>query len=265
MVSKDNYFYPDSDHTITSIFIDTNEPYRGYWQESEDYVLLTFRDLIKTKKLKNILDVGSGHGRIITQYKNCFKKITIIEPDKTFFYQIQQNLLDKKNTIFINKTFLNSQISKNSYDVVLCAYTLEHITPQNLKNFIKKLYDSLKPQGYLILLTSHSKNKQSHYVKTFIDYNKIRTKKISEKKFIDLRVNDELVISYKRFSINELKNIFKNFNIIETKIFHILNNHKILDKIIFRDKFYNALPIKKRYGHDVYMLLQKPQNNSIKK
>ena len=259
MVYQGKYFYPDPDNTIISIYVENNEPYEGYWLESEKYALEGFEELLESKKYKKILDVGAGTGRLINQYKECFSEITIVEPDSVMLAKAKKRLKDKKGVCFINNTLLMAQLPSSSYDMILCSHTLQFITPYNLENFLEKIYKLLKPGGYLFLLTSHSRKKESYYIKTFIDYHRIKSKKISEKKFTSLRTNYETTLVQKLFSISELKELFSDFKLIEYKVFHILNNHKFLDKIIFRDRFYNMLPHKGCYGKDVYMLLKKPK------
>ncbi|MFW6233699.1 MAG: class I SAM-dependent methyltransferase, partial [Nanoarchaeota archaeon] len=222
-----------------------------------NYALETFTNIIKENKIKNILDIGAGNGNKIKKIHKHFEEITIIEPDESMFNICKTTLKDIKNITYINNTFLNTNLNEKKFDIILCAYTLPFINSEKLNAFINKLYDTLKINGYLIILAPHSKSNKSFYRKTYIDYNKIKRKKIKKHKLKFSSLNKEHIIIEKVFSIQDLKKLFKKFSLSQFKVYHILNKNLIVDKFIFRDKFYNSLPFKHKFGENVYMLFQK--------
>lgn len=256
-MAQKEYIYPDVDDTNTLIFIENNEPYKGYWEKSENEVLNQFRSLSKKKNHKKILDIGTGNGRLIPYYQNFFSDITVIDPDIKRLNVAKGVLKNHKNVKFIQSTLLNSNLKDEKYDIILCAHVLQIIRTPYIKQFVAKMYKHLKPEGRLVILCTHAKGNKDYYKKNYIAYSDIKSKFISQKEFNSLRINRENVLATHHYSIKILKNLFSQFRILDVKIFHILHRKNWVDKLFFRDHYYNMHPLKKHYGEDVYFLLKR--------
>lgn len=258
-MKKDKYFYPDVGDINSLIYIENNEPYKGYWEKSENEVLKYFTEICKKKSNKTFLDIGTGNGSLLTRFEPYFKNITAIDPDEKRLAMAKEIFKGKKNITFINQTLLNSKLKSNSFDVILCSHVIQLVRTPYLKDFVDKLYQVLKPGGKLVILTAHSRQNVDKYYKSFINYTDIKHEIITQEKFNLLRNNNENILPQHSFSIQNLRGLFSRFRILDTRVFHIMHKVNFVDRFCFRDDFYNLHPFKKKLGLDVYMLLKKPK------
>lgn len=86
----------------------------GFWGCTPlDYVYDFFKK-IKLEKYENFLDLGSGDGRVVL-IASLFTKASGVEADKELFEKsLEMNNKLKKNAEFINKDFMDMDLS--SYD-----------------------------------------------------------------------------------------------------------------------------------------------------
>jgi 2-polyprenyl-3-methyl-5-hydroxy-6-metoxy-1,4-benzoquinol methylase len=122
---------------------------------SEDYVyarsLFAYRHAMQ-HIYGDVMELGCGEGYAITEMaKNAKKYIAI---DKYYSSLAKTSL--PENAEFIKMRFPPLQfVAFNSYDVVICFQTIEHI--KNDETFLKDIFRVLKPGGKLILSTPNKK------------------------------------------------------------------------------------------------------------
>jgi 2-polyprenyl-3-methyl-5-hydroxy-6-metoxy-1,4-benzoquinol methylase len=121
----------------------------------EDYVyarsLFAYRYAMKYV-YGDVMELGCGEGYAITEMAQNAKKYIAI--DKYYSSLAKTSL--PGNAEFIKMRFPPLQfVAFNSYDVVICFQTIEHIKDD--ENFLKDIFRVLKPGGKLILSTPNKK------------------------------------------------------------------------------------------------------------
>ncbi len=104
-------------------------------------------ETIKLEKIENCLDIGSNRGSFVIGLKRIFPNIDFvaIEPDEKII-DVYSN--DHKIKV-INERFENVKLEKNSFDLVYCSHTLEHL--KSPKQSLKKIFNIIKQNGILYL------------------------------------------------------------------------------------------------------------------
>ena len=163
---------------------------------------------------KTLLDVGCGDGRFCYEMKNEKIKITGLDYSKK---AIQFAKAFNPKILFINKDLIEYETNKK-FDYIILIETLEHIKPELLDKFIKKIGDLSKKDGYLIITVS-SVNlplDKKHYQ----HFDKEKLEKILKNYYKVEKIIGHYKIGYKRkilrlinlfFSISKF--IFKNRSI----------------------------------------------------
>jgi len=107
------------------------------------------REVLKYKEEGRLLEVGCGKGEFLKLARSYFD-VEGIEISKYAASHAKRFLGDKVEVKGIEKAELN----KNHYDVVAVFNLLEHLEDPPLT--IKKIYNSLKPEGVLIGSVPHN-------------------------------------------------------------------------------------------------------------
>lgn len=120
------------------------------WQDS----LTTYEHLVRKHFEKNmkILDIGCGHADYFADLYTDNKNVFGLDPD--------QEALDK-NKIIANEnrkngTAENIPFPNLSFDLVICAFVLEHV--QNVEKAVSEISRVLKSGGHFIFLTPNKNN-----------------------------------------------------------------------------------------------------------
>ena len=169
---------------------------KHWWFESRRNIIeKTLNKNIKKKV--TILDYGSGSGVNIGMLSK-FGKVNIFEPHKQTAIYLKKKYLGKKYQIL-------KKISDRKYDLIVLADVLEHI--KNDKKKIKELSGKLKKNGKILI--------------TVPAYKILFTKK------------DIILGHYRRYTINEIKDIFKEFKIKKLSYFNFFLFLPISISLIF--------------------------------
>ncbi|MBI2011695.1 methyltransferase domain-containing protein [Candidatus Daviesbacteria bacterium] len=107
--------------------------------------------LLKSHKLRKILDVGCGTGRLV-KYLNDVGFVAKGVDLSPIAVKKAKALVKKKNTIF--KTSATKLPFKNkSFDLVIAISVIEHISNLAVEKFLKETHRILKPKGFIFLIT----------------------------------------------------------------------------------------------------------------
>lgn len=122
---------------------------RDYEHKSEVIAIKTL--LNKIPKIKTILEIGAGYGRLLPTYSFRSKKVIVTEPSARLLKIARQNFRNKKNIVFIQSGVQNlpNKIRPKTVDLIIVIRVLHHI--EDTDTAIKIINKLLTPGGYLIL------------------------------------------------------------------------------------------------------------------
>ena len=96
-----------------------------------------------------VIDIGCGNGRnSIYLAKQGFEVCGIDFSSASIEWAEQKAKEEAVNVKFINESFFDLEARHNSYDFVYDSGCLHHIKPHRRSQYIKKIADILKPEGY---------------------------------------------------------------------------------------------------------------------
>tara|TARA_B100002051_G_scaffold264584_1_gene289595 strand:+ start:138 stop:1136 length:999 start_codon:yes stop_codon:yes gene_type:complete len=122
-------------------------------KRSFDTLQLCFPHTLSNLKNKLVLEAGSGNGRFTHVLLN--HKAIVDTFDLSYSVDaLKENLINHKNYNLYLKSITQASIlkmpyQKKFYDYVICVHVLQH-TP-NPEESIKKLWEMVKPGGYLVI------------------------------------------------------------------------------------------------------------------
>lgn len=128
--------------------------YPNYWEEREyehKSELIALKFLFgKIKKIRTLVDIGSGFGRLTSVYLHRSKKIILVDPSAKLLKIARQKHKSKKIT-YIHSTAenLSAKLNKNSADLVLLVRVVHHL--HNMDDALATVDKICKKGGYLIL------------------------------------------------------------------------------------------------------------------
>lgn len=138
-----------------------NYDYPSYWigreyeHESELIAIRAF--LEKIPKIRTILEVGSGFGRLVPAYAFRAKKIILSEPSgKLLKIARLSNPQDKFSFIQTTAQNLTTKLKRGSVDLALCVRVVHHV--EDMGQLIETICSLLKKRGYLILEFANKKH-----------------------------------------------------------------------------------------------------------
>lgn len=176
------------------------------WQDS----LTIYQDLVREHFDENteLLDIGCGHADYFADIYANNKNVFGLDPD--------QEALDKNKIILReNKktgTAENIPFPDSSFDLVICAFVLEHV--QNAEKAASEIARVLKPDGQFIFLTPNKKN----YV---VWLNRIIPNLLHSfftKKLYGRQENDTYPVTYRCNSHAAIKKIMNKHGLIQAKL-----------------------------------------------
>ncbi|ERI93367.1 methyltransferase domain protein [Clostridiales bacterium oral taxon 876 str. F0540] len=132
----------------------------------EDLGMCEFYDEIERQitscgEPKNILVLGCGTGLEIERIKHS-AEVTAIDISPGMLEKLKKKELYPKITLnTICNSYFDVQFAENHFDLVLSTYSLHHFTLQQKMQLYKKIYDSLRVNGYFINGDTVCKDKET--------------------------------------------------------------------------------------------------------
>lgn len=108
------------------------------------------------EKVENLLDVGSGNGKITKMIGESFKEITLLDSCSMALDQVSTMLGDKR-VLKINGSVCESRLPGNYYDLIMMSHVLYYVDPALWINATQKCYQSLRPGGVMVVVLSGAK------------------------------------------------------------------------------------------------------------
>jgi len=122
---------------------------RQYEDQSERIALKRLLSLIKSKKAKNLIDIGAGFGRLVSVYAPLFQTCLLIEPSEKLLAEAKKSNRKYQNLSFKESYVEKLPVEKESFEVALMIRVAHHL--QDLEAMITEVKRILKPNGYFIL------------------------------------------------------------------------------------------------------------------
>lgn len=105
-------------------------------------------DNIPIRKDMDFLDIGGGEGSLASVISKKVRTTLVVEPNEDFYKQ----LLKRKGIKIMNKKWGDTRLN-GVFDFILAAYVTTYFQKTKRKQLIKKMYDSLRPGGHILILS----------------------------------------------------------------------------------------------------------------
>ncbi len=114
------------------------------------HIAESIRQFMNERKLKSLLDVGCGTGRMVKYFNDKnFKALGCDIYDDAL--KTARRINNKKSIIKAPATKL--PFKRSSFDMLTAISLIEHLTPREAEKFIKEAKRVLKPGGFIFLVT----------------------------------------------------------------------------------------------------------------
>src|SRR3989304_6622554 len=106
--------------------------YPGYWigrdYEHKSEVIALKALLQKIKRIKTVLEVGAGFGRLVPSYAFRAKKIILTDPSGKLL-KISRLSYPEENFSFVHTTAenLSKKVKRGSVDLAICVRVVHHV------------------------------------------------------------------------------------------------------------------------------------------
>lgn len=129
---------------------------RDYEQKSEIIALRSF--LQKIKKIKKILEVGAGFGRLVPSYAFRAKKIILTDPSAKTLKIARETFANRKNIKYIHSSLENlpEKVRPASINLIIMIRVFHHI--KDIDSAFKIIHKMLLPNGYFIFEFANKKH-----------------------------------------------------------------------------------------------------------
>lgn len=142
---------------IKKHFEEEAQQYDGIVKDLIPYYLQMVEAIVNTIPFDNsdsieVIDLGCGTGTVARAVKNAYPKasLTCLDISGNMLQVADSKLSDAHDTTYINTDFYSFNFSRQ-YDAVVSSLALHHlVTPEDKRNFYKKIYCGLKAGGIFI-------------------------------------------------------------------------------------------------------------------
>jgi len=257
------YTYWDEWDDIVSRFIQKNEPYRGYWSDSEQHALRLADASLTNKSRERLLDLGCGRGRLLPRFANAFEEVVALDSDEGRISEARKlaHATSLENIRFINRFFEDCASELGRFDMILCSHVIQHLPADSVGTMIGLMHSVLTRSGVLVLLTSHAVSKHDVYKLWRLNGSASGTiqENLDRDAFERIVANDSLNggVPTHAFAIGNLRSMLAGYEILKVHCFHALHTRNIMDAIVFRDNWINTPGLKGLFGIDVLVIAKK--------
>jgi len=229
------YRYPDLYDQITLTIIESEKVGTEFLIQAENRILSSAEEIFQENSFDSLLDLGCGSGRLIIKFSKYFNRIIALDPDQRRIDNARKRIAanNVQNVCYIQALFNAERFQDDSFDVVLCNQIIQHIDTRIIEPMIQGIFKILKPNGIVVLTTSHSSRNDDIFSKSYLKQGEIINQEISEIEFNSLTVNDQGILPIHYFSRQSLKKYLYQFTEIELSVYDDLYPHPMLDTLIF--------------------------------
>lgn len=153
------YSYPDNEDRILSSFVDQQQPYPGYWAESEERALARLgahlANLLPARHLVHAMDAGCGPGRALPWIATFAERIVAVDPDLSRMAEARkhEHLPDTR------VSFENIPIGEaggGPYQLIVCNHVVQHVSTEMAQLILSKFSELAAPEAILVMSFSRS-------------------------------------------------------------------------------------------------------------
>ncbi|MFQ6002911.1 MAG: methyltransferase domain-containing protein [Candidatus Zixiibacteriota bacterium] len=188
----------------------------------------------------SILDIACGIGTFTIELHK--KKLFAIGLDNSLNAITVSSRLFKDITLakgsFIASDALSLPFVARSFDILICADFIEHITSKDYERLIEECWRILKPRGYILIYTPN----KWHFLELMMRYNIILKK---DESHIDIKTMSKTLLPLKEAGFHIMKHYYRPTHIKLLKGFEYLLMHVPFVGELFRRR--------------ICVLAQKPQ------
>lgn len=188
---------------------------REYEHESEVVALRAF--LSKIPKIKTILEVGAGFGRLAPNYSFRAKKVVLTEPSRKLLGVAKKNVKGD-NVEFVQSTLENlpKKMKSRKFDLVIMVRVLHHIKDQD--RCFEDISKLLKKRGYFILEFANKRHFKA-YLKEFFHGNFTYALDITTKDIRSKKSKEQKTLPFLNFHPDKIREMLENcgFEVLEER------------------------------------------------
>lgn len=122
---------------------------REYEHKAEYFAIKTL--LNKIPKIKTIIEIGCGHGRLFPSFAYRAKKIILSDPSASCLSLARKNIMNNSKVTFVQSSLENlpAKLKNSSSDLVIMVRVLHHI--KDIQEAFRVVAKLLNNNGYFIL------------------------------------------------------------------------------------------------------------------
>jgi len=235
---------------------------RGYEHLSEVNALKTLFAQIPYSKKKDLLDIGSGFGRLTKTYCRMFKRSVLLEPSQKLQKQAKRRLKKYKNLMFKFGFAEKIPVRDNSFQTVLMIRVAHHI--KDLRTVFKEVFRVLDKNGFFILEFPNKRHFKTRFYRFLKKESKTDLKSLlpSEARSVK-NIRRKTVLFYNYHPLWVEKNL-EDCGFIVLKKLSVSNfRHFTVKKVIplkimlFLEKLCQPLLARFDFGPSIFLLLKK--------
>jgi SAM-dependent methyltransferase len=260
------YRYPDVDDEVTVRFIGQSEPYKGYWDESEqralDHASQLLASTLKGRDDVMAVDAGCGPGRLLPWMSTFAARITAVDPDKDrlAIAKASNRQLNDQSDITYSAGPLGT-LREASYDLIVCSHIIQHLVTDYVTSFLNQLHRLMSPDGLLVLSYSRAAVGDDRYSVDRLQDERVRSVPIDKEQFDRIvRENESGSLPIHFIDPDHLVGLAKDLGFKELWrwSFHALDDFGDLDQYVHRDELVNNSPeLSRALGRDAMVVWQR--------
>lgn len=234
------------------------EPYEGYWEESYSFVFTKLEQLIADKNFSRALEFGCGRGEFFERYARNFEEVIAIESDWDKRNKAMEEAYwnDMKHIQFKSSEKDGEPLEAEYFDLVFIGHPMRHMSPEEASETIQKSRDLLKTGGFIVILAPRLKKGQEKFLAVKHDEeDSYGFESLEPGEFNELKSEKNPGMLIRRFEEKDFN--LDGINLKEVFYYHDTILPGCVDKFGFRDRIINLPILKRFFGSEMMVVLEK--------